>query len=158
MKIQIEICLLTSIDQCREVLECLGASGIMLTMADAPGTGQNSRVDLEGTEEALRAWCVDHRHCNESELEMLGFSRVITLDAYQIKVTINGDGGSISSKMHEEEDGERVADDDNNRDYNRCIDGVESLILGHACAGVDIQCPAYLEGIETAVQAAANNY
>jgi hypothetical protein len=31
----------------------------------------------------------------------------------------------------------------------------ESIVLGHAVAGVDVSCPAYLQGIETAVEAAA---
>ena len=35
--------------------------------------------------------------------------------------------------------------------YNAAMDGVESLILAHACAGLDVTDPAYLEGIETAV-------
>lgn len=37
------------------------------------------------------------------------------------------------------------------------IDAIESLILAHACAGVDIESPEYIEGIQTAVEAAANN-
>jgi hypothetical protein len=37
------------------------------------------------------------------------------------------------------------------------IDAVESLILSHACAGVDVESPAYIEGIETALDAIANN-
>ena len=37
------------------------------------------------------------------------------------------------------------------------IDGIESMILAHAIAGVDIESPAYLEGIETAVEAVANH-
>jgi len=30
--------------------------------------------------------------------------------------------------------------------------GILSLVLGHACAGVDIAAPAYVEGLETAVE------
>ena len=37
------------------------------------------------------------------------------------------------------------------------MDAIESLILAHACAGVDIESPAYVEGIETAVEACWNN-
>ncbi|MFH1265215.1 MAG: hypothetical protein ABIK89_05765, partial [Planctomycetota bacterium] len=44
-----------------------------------------------------------------------------------------------------------------NRQYNAAIDGLESLILAHACAGVDVESPAYVEGIETAVDAVANH-
>lgn len=34
---------------------------------------------------------------------------------------------------------------------------LESLLLAHACAGVDIESPAYLEGLETALEAIANH-
>ena len=37
------------------------------------------------------------------------------------------------------------------------VDVIESLVLAHACAGVDIQTPAYVKGIETTVEALANN-
>jgi hypothetical protein len=43
------------------------------------------------------------------------------------------------------------------RPYNAAIDGLESLILAQACAGVDIETPAYLEGVETAVEAIFNH-
>jgi hypothetical protein len=43
-----------------------------------------------------------------------------------------------------------------NRQFNAAIDGLESLILAHACAGIDVESPAYIEGIETAVEAIAN--
>ena len=39
---------------------------------------------------------------------------------------------------------------------NAAIDGLESLILAHACAGIDVTLPAYIEGIETAVAAIEN--
>jgi len=43
-----------------------------------------------------------------------------------------------------------------NRQYNAAIEGFEAMILAHACVGVDVESPAYLEGIETAVDAIAN--
>lgn len=36
------------------------------------------------------------------------------------------------------------------------VDYIESLILAHACAGVDVQSPAYIEGITTALEAIDN--
>ena len=36
------------------------------------------------------------------------------------------------------------------------FDGILSLILAHAVAGVDIETPEYIEGIETAAQSIAN--
>ena len=41
--------------------------------------------------------------------------------------------------------------------YNGILDGIESMILAHSCADIDVTTPEYLEGIDTAVQAAENN-
>ena len=43
------------------------------------------------------------------------------------------------------------------RAYNNMIDAIESLILAHAIAGVDIESSSYLEGIETTIDAIGNN-
>lgn len=82
--------------------------------------------------------------------------RRITLPCYGITLTLGKENGvekpgsgSIISDLHERETAA-------NRQYNAAIDGLESLILAHACAGVDVESPAYLEGIETAVDAIAN--
>jgi len=37
------------------------------------------------------------------------------------------------------------------------FDAVTSLILAHACAGINVTDPAYIEGIETVVQSISNN-
>jgi hypothetical protein len=43
------------------------------------------------------------------------------------------------------------------RDYwNTSIDALESLILAHACEGVDVQAPAYVQGIEAALESLEN--
>ena len=62
----------------------------------------------------------------------------------------NPGGGSIQSDLHEIEATGTTR-------FNAAMDGIESLILAHACAGIDVTTPAYLEGIETAVQSCANN-
>ena len=41
-------------------------------------------------------------------------------------------------------------------EYVAAINALESLVLAHACAGIDVMAPAYIEGIETAVEAVAN--
>ena len=41
--------------------------------------------------------------------------------------------------------------------YNGAVDGILSMILAHAVSGIDIESPAYVEGIKTALQAAAEN-
>jgi len=42
--------------------------------------------------------------------------------------------------------------------YNASMDGVLSLILAHAMAEIDITSKGYIEGLETAINACANNY
>lgn len=37
-------------------------------------------------------------------------------------------------------------------EYNGALAGIEAMILAHACAGIDVTTPAYLEGIETALE------
>jgi hypothetical protein len=43
-------------------------------------------------------------------------------------------------------------------EYEAAIDGFESLILGLACAGVDISTEQFREGVVSAVDAIGNNY
>lgn len=43
------------------------------------------------------------------------------------------------------------------RNFNFACDGIESMIMGHAIAGVNIESAAYLEGIEAALDAMGNN-
>lgn len=40
---------------------------------------------------------------------------------------------------------------------NDIVFTIESLILAHACAGIDVKSPAYLEGLETTMDSIANN-
>lgn len=60
------------------------------------------------------------------------------------------DGARIDEIESEDDVRGRIA-------FNGAIDGITSMILGHACAGIDIETPAYLMGIETAIQACGNN-
>ena len=75
---------------------------------------------------------------------------VIKLLIFGIEITLSrdGNGGSIISDLHI---------DPNDIAYESAIDGLESLILAHACSGINTKTSAYLEGIETAVEAIAHN-
>jgi hypothetical protein len=59
--------------------------------------------------------------------------------------------GTITSVLKQDTTGDDA-------EYFAAIDGLESLILAHACAGIDVTTPAYIEGIETAVAAIAHNF
>lgn len=86
-------------------------------------------------------------------------SKNITLPIYGIELVFNGKtkgGGVISSDLHQQlvdpNDSEHIQEQ-----YTAAADALESLILAHAVAGVDVASHFYIEGIKTAVQAIAAN-
>ena len=80
---------------------------------------------------------------------------VINLPCFDIVVILSGPQGArtgtIKSDLTSEWSGSGPGGE-----YDYAIEGIESLILAHACAGVNIADPAYVEGIEAAVQAVGN--
>jgi hypothetical protein len=79
--------------------------------------------------------------------------KTLKLNCYGITINhLEGDigGASITSDLKEPEgQGSNL--------YNSAVDGIESLILAHFYAGIDVMSPVYIEGIETACQAMGNN-
>jgi hypothetical protein len=49
-------------------------------------------------------------------------------------------------------------DIEDNTSFNSAIDGLESLILAHFCAGIRVDSPTYLEGIETSYESLLNRF
>lgn len=47
--------------------------------------------------------------------------------------------------------------DDNDIYVEGMVDAIESIVLSHACAGITVDHPAYVEGIQTAIDACSNN-
>ena len=100
---------------------------------------------------------------------------IVKIDTYGIEVTLTDlelhaitpnryGGGSITSDLHEVYPSEKDILPEVKKEqeieidlYNSAMDALESMILAHAIAGIDITTPAYLEGIKTAVQGCANN-
>lgn len=41
--------------------------------------------------------------------------------------------------------------------FNAAYDAIESLVLAHALAGIDVEEPAYQKGLQTTLEAIANN-
>ena len=71
----------------------------------------------------------------------------IALPCFGITVELTGTAGKITSDLKDgSDDAELVA----------AMDAIESLILAHACAGIDVASPAYVQGIETAVETCWN--
>jgi len=80
--------------------------------------------------------------------------KIFDIGCFGIVVRVSEGGGSIRSDLHDldtlkEEDRAKLQWEDS-------VNAIESLILAHACAGIDIATPAYLEGIETAVETCSN--
>jgi len=57
--------------------------------------------------------------------------------------------GSVTSSLHSSDEGDEQ--------LNAAMDAVESMVLAHACAGIDVTDVRYVEGIRTCVEACANN-
>jgi hypothetical protein len=72
--------------------------------------------------------------------------KTIELPAFGIKIRLAPDGksGTITSDLS------------NTGGRPDALDGIESLILAHAVAGVDVTADAYVGGVQTAVYAALN--
>lgn len=80
--------------------------------------------------------------------------KTIRTGVYNLTVTLDGKGsGVIDSELHD-----KAVETPMSRKFNAAMDAVEAMVLAHACAGVDITAPAYLEGIEVAVNAAADQF
>lgn len=74
----------------------------------------------------------------------------IKIGEHEIIVDVSGKFGRISSNLKDGCDESDCLD-------CAAIDGLESLILAHACAGIDVTSAKYVEGIETALEAIGNN-
>jgi len=86
--------------------------------------------------------------------------KVIKLDSFHIVITLDGKGGgTITSDIRggREDNPEGYLDNDDLR-YDASCDALESLVLAHACAGIDVNSPAYLEGLEVAVETITNKF
>jgi len=81
--------------------------------------------------------------------------RTIKLPCFDIVVELDGEGyGQITSCLHE--DIPIMTEED--KEFHAAMDAIESIVMAHAVAGIDIEIPAYLEGIETAVNAINQNF
>jgi hypothetical protein len=112
-------------------------------------------VDAAIRGEPCQSTTNQHRVALETEKHQ---TRIIRLPCFGIEIRLvrqdspkNSGEGTITSDLRDTGDAIEV------RRYNAAIDALESLILAHACAGVDVESPAYVEGIETAVEAIGNH-
>jgi hypothetical protein len=108
--------------------------------------------------------------------------KVIRLPIYNMVITVQDKGGAVTSDLIEscpycgylscnmecpeamealsDRDPAIVKDKTEELSEFRCtkaaFDAIQNVVLAHAVAGIDIESPAYLEGIETAVDSVSN--
>jgi hypothetical protein len=74
-------------------------------------------------------------------IKLLNHEIIVSLDSVPTITTDLNDGNDNKSSDH----------------FAASIDGIESLILAHAVNGIDITCPAYVRGIQTAIESGGNH-
>ena len=81
--------------------------------------------------------------------------------SYNVVIRVDAHGcGTLESDLKDES----ILDDDDpamrarRLAYNTAVDGLESLLLACACAGVDVNRPEYVQAFQTAMDAIADNY
>ena len=72
---------------------------------------------------------------------------------FEIELSDDGSCGSVKSDLSTNDSAANYLFLD---EYHFYVDAVESMVLAHACAGIDIESFAYVEGIETTIEALAN--
>lgn len=80
-------------------------------------------------------------------IEVGGPSIVVTLGPARHETPGAYEGGAIESDLHEP---------DESSEMKAALDTLEALVLAHAVAGVDVASPAYVEGVETVIDAIGN--
>lgn len=117
---------------------------------DTRDAGEKARAAiLEGAVPMLDVAALQS-HLNPDENPLTNASREIRLAVHDIVITVYSQGGgAIESSLH---------DDDESPEAKAALDGLESMMLAHAVAGIDVSLPAYLEGIETVVEAIWNRH
>ena len=74
--------------------------------------------------------------------------KTYTIPEFGITVTVDGGAGTIESDLKRHmigDDGYEMIEDQ--------VLALESLILGHACAGIDVAAPAYVQGLRSSLEA-----
>jgi hypothetical protein len=74
----------------------------------------------------------------------------IELPRFGIVIRINDQGGSIESSELQDERAYPA--------WQSAIGGLLSLVLAHACAGINVRSQVYLDGIEGALNSLADEY
>jgi hypothetical protein len=105
-----------------------------------------------------------HDSGNEVNLDRIGGkyavnAREISLDKVGIKLRAGttSKGDTVVELIEGFEREEQFQGESEETAYNNALDALESLILAHASNGIDVASEAYQTGVQTALDACANN-
>jgi len=88
-------------------------------------------------------------------------AKTIQFPLHKIVITLGDvDPGNPGAYLSGAIDEDELAIDKDPADIecNAAFDGITSTILAHAIAGIDVTAPAYVEGVEVALESMANKY
>ena len=89
------------------------------------------------TEKSIRFWCGGHK----------------------FELRVRDKAGEITSDLHYEDPGEIETTFRSGFDlsmYDTAVDIIESLVLAHACAGIDVASEEYREGLAVTIDKLSN--
>jgi hypothetical protein len=86
--------------------------------------------------------------------------KTYTIDKYGITVNVCLDGGVNAGSLVSELTKHVLGDEhtENEFELKGAVNAIEALIVAHACEGIDVASKAYVAGLDTALEAIANNY
>ena len=76
-------------------------------------------------------------------------------DCITLQLDREGGGAVQSTLLITESDAD--FDAEYRQDYNSAVNGLESLVLAHACAGIDVEDARYVAGLGAALDAISNH-
>jgi len=87
-------------------------------------------------------------------------TKVYHLPTLGLEITVKDKGGTIAGSLAQRMYGnEEVWNGPSDKELlDEALEAMERLILAHACAGIDVSSPAYLEGVETVLEALGNTF
>jgi hypothetical protein len=83
--------------------------------------------------------------------------KTYTIEEFGIIVDVEDGYGEVNSELHEHNETPSTDGWLDEQTYNSMMDAIESLVLAHACEGIDVSSEAYVNGLRTAVEACGNN-
>lgn len=86
--------------------------------------------------------------------------KTYTIPKYGITVNVCSDSGANVGEITSELTKHVIGDEPTANDFELkgAVNAIESLIVAHACSGIDVASKAYVEGLDSALEAIANNY